>query len=338
MRAFVWRVLVAGACFPALLAGCQSTDRTQRFTATVLNPLNLKLPFLPYQQPVRIGIVHELTGIFDPASWDIAKVGSPWTPFAQHLQRRLNRPVQIEDLKAFQVAAHLQSGRVDFAFLAADDYVRLVDEFGELGEIIAVSEVRTRQGLIVTKASSKVESLADIKGKRFAFGPIGDDVLDKAAKATLVANGVSLDSLQKELLPIPGSFQHHISSNEAAYEIVYGLGTDAGVIEKSEYDAYPGTGGSLLFRTFSKSNFRVLGQTEPTRVKTISEGPFLAARDTDPKLVEQVRKFLIEAAERDRSALHAMGIAAFRQPAANVKEQLRRLVDVSSVHLAEERP
>lgn len=322
MRAVARVAVLLSAGLLITLTGCQ--DR-QKFTATILNPLNLKLPFLPYQQPVRIGMVHAQKGIFDPATWDIARVGSPWTPLALRLQRKLGQPVQIADLEPFQVAAHLQSGRIDFAFLAAEDYVKLTDEFGELGKVIAVSEVQERQGLIVARTFSDIKSLADVRGRRFAFGPAGDPVLDIGAREALEAAEVPVESLQRELLPVPNSYQHHISSNEAAYEIVYGLGTDVGVIEKSEYEAYPDKGGNFLMRTFSKANFRVLGETKAVRVNTIPEGPFLAAADTDPHVVQAVQKFLLSAHDKDPAALSAMGLAAFRAPPADVGAALRRL-------------
>jgi hypothetical protein len=330
MRVTAFRALLVAVTFPLFLAGCQD----QKFTATIVNPLNLKLPFLPYQKPVRIGIAHESAGIFDPATWDVARVGCPWTPLASRLQRHLRLPVQFEDLAPFQVAAHLQSGRIDFAFLSAEDYVELTDEFGPLGKVIAVSVVRKRQGLIVTRVGSNIETLADIRGRRFAFGPMRDPVLNDATKAALETGGVPLDRIQRELLPVPGAFQHHISSNECAFEIVYGLGTDAGVIEKSEYDAYPDTGGNVLLRRFSKANFRVLGETAPVRVQTIEEGPFIASLEADAAVVEDVRAFLMAAASRHKSAMDAMGLAAFREPAEDVEEQLRELATDDESQLA----
>ena len=172
-------------------------------------------------------------------------------------------------LKPFQVAAHLQSGRIDFAFLSARQYLNVVEEFGELGHVIAVSDVLERQGLIVADANSDIHSFGDIAGERFSFGPTGDAVLDVKARATLQANGVSDDDIKKELLPIPNSSQHHISSAESAFEIAFGIGTHVGVIDKSEYEDYPDTGGSFLLRIFGKDNFRVLGETDEVRFQTI---------------------------------------------------------------------
>jgi len=319
-------IRMLGLVVPAVLLtflgmGCAD----EKFTATILNPLNLELPFVPYQEPVRIGIVSQRAGLFDPSTWKIGEVGSPWTPLRLRLERYLDAPVQISQLKPFQVAAHLQSGRVDFAFLSARHYIDLSKEFGDLGSVIAVSSVLERQGLIVADAKSDVHSLKDIAGKRFSFGPAGDPVLDTKARETLIANGVDIATIKKEILPIPNTFQHHISSAESAYEIAYGIGTTVGVIEKSEYLDYPESDGSFLLRTFGKDNFRVLAETEPVRVDTIAEGPFLAAGDTNEELIQRVQKFLLRASEDDQPALNAMGLAGFVTPVGDVDSQLASL-------------
>ena len=314
---------------PALLlsSGCHDA----KFSTTVLNPLNLKLPFLPYQEPIRIGIVHKRGGIFDPASWNLENIGklenagSPCLPLCNRLQRYLNAPVEIDDLKPFQVAAHLQSGRLDFAILSASNYLKLSKEFGDVGQVIAISEVKTRQGIIVADARSDIHSLEDIRGHRFAFGPKGDVVLDEGAKRALEAAGIDLADIEKELLPVPNSYQYHISSREAAFEIAYGLGTPVGVIERSEYEAYPDSGGSFLLRTFGKDNFRILAETEPVCIKTIPEGPFLASPEADPKLVKRVVDFLMSTSGDTRRAFTAMGLAGFHKPSANIDKEMERL-------------
>lgn len=314
-------LIIVGMLAACLAAGCSE----QTFSSSVLNPFDFKMPFVPQKEPVRIGIVSQRVGLFDPSTWKIGEVGSPWTPLRLRLERYLDAPVQISPLKPFQVAAHLQSGRVDFAFLSAREYIDLSEEFGDLGSVIAVSDVLERQGLIVADAKSDIQSLKDIAGKRFSFGPAGDPVLDTKARESLVANGVAIESIKKEILPIPNTFQHHISSAESAYEIAYGLGTSVGVIEKSEYLDYPESDGSFLLRTFGKDNFRVLAQTEPVRVDTIAEGPFLAAGDTDEELIQRVQKFLLSASENDQSALNAMGLAGFVTPVGDVNSQLAQL-------------
>ncbi|GJM26782.1 MAG: hypothetical protein DHS20C16_31970 [Phycisphaerae bacterium] len=314
-------LIVVGLIAANLVTGCSE----QTFSSSVLNPFDFKMPFVPQEKPVRIGIVHQRVGLFDPSTWKIGEVGSPWTPLRLRLERHLNAPVQIAPLKPFQVAAHVQSGRVDFAFLSARQYIDLSKEFGDLGSVIAVSDVRERQGLIVADANSEIHSLKDISGKRFSFGPAGDPALDIKTRETLRANGVGIDTIKKEILPIPNTFQHHISSAESAYEIAYGIGTQVGVIEKSDYMDYPDSDGSFLLRTFGKDNFRVLAETDPVRVETIPEGPFIAAGDTDEELIQRVQEFLLNASENDQPAMKAMGLAGFVAPIDDVNRQLARL-------------
>jgi ABC-type phosphate/phosphonate transport system substrate-binding protein len=314
-------VALCATAAAVLAAGCQAPT----FSKSIVNPLNLELPFLPYEKPVRIGVAHQHGGIFDPSRWDIAQVGSPWSPLRTRLERSLKRPVQIEELEPFQIAAHLHSGRLDFALLPAKDYLAVEGDIADAAKVIAMSQAQARQGLIVVRASSSIQSIPDLKGRRFAFGPAGDQVLDIATKQALTAGGLKPDELFKELLPVPNTFQHHISANESAYEVVYGIGTEAGVIEKSDYDAYPQRGGSLLLRTFSKENFRVLGQTDPVQIETIPDGPVLASATTDAKLVEHVQAFLLDAQKDQKDAMRALGLAGFRKPASDVNGEIQRM-------------
>lgn len=322
-------VAVVAGCLP-VLAGCED----DKFTSTIFNPLNLKLPFLPYQEPVRIGMADHRSGVFDPANWDLTGIGLPWNPLRQSLERYLNQPVQVEVFKPFQIAAHLQSGRIEFALLGAGEYLATRDEFGDFGRVAALSTIRTRQGLIVARASSNIQTMEDIRGKRFAFGPQGDPVLDQGAKDALVAAGVSLDDIQRELLPVPTAFQHHISSREAAYEVVWGIGTEVGVIERAEYDAYPETGGSLLLRTFAKQNFRIVGETAPVRMETIPEGPLVVSPEADAALVARVTEYFLSIGQKQPGVLATMGLAGFQTPSGDVNAQLARMAEAAEPPVA----
>lgn len=318
----------AAVLLAIVTAGCQQQDRGY----SVFNPFNLKLPFLPHQDPVRIGIAADTKGVFDPETWDLLGMGSPWNPLAKELEKSLNRPVQIERLQPFQVAAQVQTGRLDFGLVGASDYLALSDEFGDLGEIVAVSDNAERKGLIVANARSDIHTIEDLRGKRFSFGPPGDPVLDMGAKKALEDAGLPVSELQKEVVAINkktlltvNSLQHHISANESAYEIAYGLGTHAGVIEADDYDRWPETGGSMLLRTYAKDRFRILGATEEIKLDTMPEGPVIVSKETDPELRSKVSDFLLSAHARHRDALMAMGMERFRLPDSNVKTQMEQL-------------
>lgn len=301
----------------AVVAGCEQKQEN----VSVFNPFGFEPLFKLDQQPVRIGIVAKQTGIFDPKSWDLLGVGSPWNPLRDALQKKLKRPVQFEPMKPFQIAANLKSGRLQFAFLSAEDYDKAAAEIPDFGNVVAVSEAAQRQGYIVANAHSSIQSIPEISGRRFAFGPAGDPVLDQAAKETLEAAGLPIEAIAKELVSLNketlitvNSLQHHITADETAYEIAYLIGTDAGVIEAGDYEAWPETGGNMLLRTFSKDQFRILGKTPSVKMETIDDGPFVASRSADPELVDEVTAFLLNAKKDNRKELRSLGLAYFAPP------------------------
>ncbi|MCH8967090.1 MAG: PhnD/SsuA/transferrin family substrate-binding protein [Planctomycetes bacterium] len=304
------RKLLAIAILPvgaAVLFGCASVDLPETvFSESIWNPLGLRQSFAASEPPVRIGLVNRDTGICDARIWWDVREQLPWTKLCRALSTRLKRQVQIEELKPFQIAAHLESGRIDFALLSDDDYERMVAD-GDRSVVIAQAEPLERSGLIVASAKSSISSIGQIKGKRFAFGPRGDPVLHCGAAAALSAAGVSLDDIQREVFP-PNALQYHLLPSEAAAEVVYGF-TGVGVIDRREYERFPESGGKMIPLSFSKDQFVVLAETPP-----VDFGPFVASPKTDPKLVETVRTFLLDDQPRTVKALFSLGLARFHPP------------------------
>lgn len=227
------------------LAGCQPSGSRE---FTLWNPFGFRNPFQPDQPPLRIGMVADTQGVFDPRTWVETFKTPPWEDLSKHLSSELKRPVQVEPLTADQIAFHLQSGRIQFALVSGADVERIRDKTPEFLEI-ARAEAATRKGVIVADADSGIRSISELRGKRFAFGPSGDPILDTAAKEALQKAGVAIDDLKREILPIPGTLQYHLSSFEVAKEIVYG-GTPAGVIDHDEFESLPARGGKFTWKGF----------------------------------------------------------------------------------------
>ncbi|MFQ5492199.1 MAG: phosphate/phosphite/phosphonate ABC transporter substrate-binding protein, partial [Phycisphaerae bacterium] len=291
------------------------------FSVSTWDPMGVRFMLDLHNKPVTIGLCHEQKGVFDITHWGEKP---PWDAFRKRLQEHLHRPVRFENFEPFQIGFHLdQTGRIDFALLNAADYVKMTEE-GTAGKILAISQRRLRQGVIVANAKSDIQSPADLKGRNFAFGPKNDPVLHLAALSYLQANGVDAKDLRS---PVLGGLQHHISSKEAAKQIAYVLGTDAGVVEAEDYDAWPETGGRWfpLPETFSKDQFRVLGRTEKVVAETIGEGPFLVGEHVDDELVQAMRAFLIEADRKNRRALNDLGFSGFRAAPADADHEIRKL-------------
>ena len=292
-----------------VIAGCSQAS----FSESLWNPFKLELNFDLTERPVRIGIVHSQEGLLALENWFLVRQAPPYARLRDRLARHLGCGVQVQELKPFQIAAHLQSGRIQYALVSDEDYETIIEP-GPVGEVLALAVPLTRRGLIVASAKSDIHHLADIEGKRFAFGPKNDPVLAVAALKALEAAGVAKDDIQKELLPIIPNIdwlQYHISSQEAAKEIVYGIGTAVGVIEGAEYEAFPETGGRLIPLRLAKDGFRVLGETETIRSETSLAGPFIASAQADPETTRKVVEFLSTAHTESRKALHDVGLARF---------------------------
>lgn len=285
------------------VSGCHDPLSGGAFSRTFWNPFGVEPLFGLGVKPIRIGVVPETNTMLDVRTWWDVRERTPWTLLQRELARHTGRPVQIEQLQPFQVAAHLESGRLDFALFTTEQCHALMKK-GKICHVIAQAKTTDRTGLIVASASSDIASMKEIAGRRFAFGPPGDPVLHYAASAALEAVGVSNEAIKREIVPL-NSLQYHINSQEIAKEVVYGT-TKAGVIERSEYQEYPQTGGRFLPLRFSKDQFRILGETTPVML-----GPVVASNHADPELVESVRSFLISVDARRPQVAWSLGIAGF---------------------------
>jgi ABC-type phosphate/phosphonate transport system substrate-binding protein len=192
---------------------------------------------------------------------------------------------------------------LDFALLTTSESGEIESQVANC-KAIAMAKNRPDIGLIVASAKSDVRSISDIAGKRFAFGPRGDAVYHYGAAAALTAAGVTLDKIKRELIPI-NTLQYHLDPTEAAKEVAFGA-TPAGVISKSEFDRYPDSGGRLFPLSFSKDQFRVLGETP-----TVEYGPVIASARVDAETVDKVRSFLLDVGDRYPDATRSMLIAGF---------------------------
>ncbi len=286
-----------------LVGGCHSEFSDSIFGTSLWNPFDLKPLFAVDTEPIRIGVATDGCCMWDVRAWWDLRDRTPFTELRRALARHAGRPVQIEQLKDFQLAAQLESGRLDFALLTHGQYKQLKEQ-ADTVDAIAYADVPDKTGLLVASADSGIRSISDVAGHRFAFGPHGDPILHHGAAAALEAAGVTLSDITREIVPIY-QLQYHISSREAAKEVVYGL-TPAGVIAKSDYEQYPESGGRFFPLSFSRDQFRVLGETKP-----VDFGPFVASSRTDPALVDRVRTFLLAAATDTPRVTDSLGVAAF---------------------------
>ena len=100
------------------------------------------------------------------------------------------------------IEQQLKQGRIAYAFLSFGEYADMEDPTDL--ELIAcgVNSAGTsvRKAILVAKADHEIKSIADCKGKRFAFGTYRDALTDYAVRAALEKGGVPIKDLFSELV------------------------------------------------------------------------------------------------------------------------------------------
>ena len=192
-----------------------------------------------------------------------------FTPLVQEIEVRVKHPVRISIAKDYN--EHIRRiGRddLDMAYMGPVSYVKMVKEFGGK-PLLARQELNGRptfQGCIFIRKDSDIQSLKDLKGKRFAFGRPESTMSYMVPLFMLIKAGVQLNDLQ--------AYSYLGSHNNVALSVLVG-DFDAGAVKQAVFDRYEEKGLKLL-----------------TRTPAISEHLFVAGNKLDAALVEKIRKVL----------------------------------------------
>lgn len=270
------------ALLVAAAAGCAESKRTVRFGVTDIELIGPN--FLPR-----------------------------WSSLQSGLQGRLHRNVQFEPYTPHQIRAHLATGiRVSFAIVDAPAYAEIArnqEDIDLLATAVNTSGDTSRVGLIITRADSPIQTVADLKGKRFDFGPAGDKVLDTMAKTALAEAGVSMSDVLTS--PLLGPYRH-INSYEVAKAVVYEK-VPGGIVDEAAYRTWSKTGGTILLGTVSQDQLRIVHRTEP-----VPEMVLLASKNADPELAAEVRDYFLKDLNTNPfkrlTELGPMNVRGFRAP------------------------
>ncbi|MBN1490983.1 MAG: PhnD/SsuA/transferrin family substrate-binding protein [Phycisphaerae bacterium] len=252
-------------------------------------------------RPLRVGVTkHDLI---------TAELWPRWHWLRVDLGLYLGQVVQFEPLTPYQMRVHLGNGRLVLAMVDAPQYAHIAGGNNHILLATAVNAFNAteRVGLIVTRADSEIQTLADLKGKRFDFGPKDDPLLDTVALAALAEAGITRDDLEKSILF--NDLFRHINSYEVAKAVAY-ENVAGGIIDEADYAKMPDKGGTILLGLVSKDQFRVLHRLSP-----MPEMVVIASKEADPVLVAKAREYFLEAVNKrplTKIRLGLMGIKEFR--------------------------
>ena len=117
--------------------------------------------------PLKFGV-----GLFQP---DREKNDATYRPLAQFLAARLGRKVELRTVDTWEgLAKSLANGETDIALLGPWGYVLANNEAGAQAVSTILYDGKPEYfGIIITHPDSGIRSMADLKGKTFAFGDKG---------------------------------------------------------------------------------------------------------------------------------------------------------------------
>ncbi len=155
----------------------------------------LSFLFLPAvtraQEPLVLGIHPFLSS---------TEIYKRFTPLTEHLSRKLGRPVNIHLARSYDShVSMVGTGKVDIAFMGPASYVKLKNLQGKV-PLLAAFETKsgkTFKGVIVVRKDSSIKTLAQLRGKKFAFGDVDSTMSHLVPRFMLLRVGINLKDLRK---------------------------------------------------------------------------------------------------------------------------------------------
>ena len=193
-----------------------------------------------------------------------------FTPLADQLARTVGVPINVRIGRSY--AEHIDaigSGSVDLAYIGPVAYVRLVAKHGKK-PLLARQEVNGKaslRGMIFVRQDSPVRELAQLKGKRFAFGDPDSTMSYVVPKYLLQKAGVAETAL---------GHRSFLGAHKNVVLAVLAGDYDAGAVKEE------------VFLEFSKKGIRALATTPP-----VADHVFVASAKLPTAMVKRLQHALL---------------------------------------------
>jgi phosphate/phosphite/phosphonate ABC transporter binding protein len=199
----------------------------------------------------------------------------------------------------------VERGEVQFTYSNPYIYIQLADKgfLSAFANTIIEDSGDIFRGIIITHQDSAIRSLQDLRGKRVMAVSYKSAGGFLAQKLLLKENGIDVSS---DLRLTEGKRQEEVILN------VYRKNVDAGFVRESALD--------VLKEEIDLNKIRIIARTP-----YIANWPFAASRNTDRKIVEAVRKSLLDLTEKH--VLSAAKIVAFKAASDGDFDNLRKRIE-----------
>ncbi len=215
-----------------------------------------------------------------------------FAPVAAHIGEKLGRKVIMYPVHTYQVKEEVEEKGFKFMKVNSIVYVQLHEKIGV--EFMCGEKRgpfgRFTTGKIVAKKVDKelggIKTMADLKGKRFAFGPMFAPFGYLVQYDLMLKNGINPEE-DLEYYAIPwGAYKH----DKAIYGVQMGA-YDAGSAPDLDVIKMSEAGQIKMGEKFSEEDreFVVLAESEPGPYCT-----FAATKDADKELQAQIKQILLD--------------------------------------------
>jgi phosphonate transport system substrate-binding protein len=236
-----------------------------------------------------------------------AEILTRFTPLANALASAIGRPVVVRVGASYD--EHIDAigaDSVDIAYMGPASYVTMVGTYGVkpmLARQIADGDPMLH-GEIVVRQDSTIQSLQDLKGKRFAFGDPQSTTSHILPAAMLLKDGIAPSAL--------ASSKFLGSHKNVALAVLAG-DYDAGAVKEEVYEE------------FAPKGLRSIAHEPP-----VPDHVLVASRKLPAALVDTLRRTLVQLKEtpKGRAAISAIGsgLSAFVEARDSDYDDLRALM------------
>jgi phosphonate transport system substrate-binding protein len=169
-------------------------------------------------------------------------------PLKEYLSRQMGGEVNLVIPTNYNATVEaLGNGSLDFAYLGGLTYLKARKQYGVIPLVQRVSDLEFHS-LFITQANSSIHTLADLKGKTFAFGDINSTSGHLMPYLELKQAGINVDQDLK--------FRYS-GSHPATAKAVESGGVDAGALDETVYNFMVAEG------KLDKSKVRVFYTSKP---------------------------------------------------------------------------
>ncbi len=227
-------------------------------------------------------------------------------PLRDYLEKAIGQPVELIIPTNYNATVEaLGNGSLDFAYLGGLTYVKAHERYN-VTPLVQRESDREFHSLFITGTASPIKSLADLKGKSFAFGDINSTSGHLMPYAAVRGAGL-----------VPGSdFSFRYTGSHPATAKAVEAGTaDAGALDESVYNAMLSNG------QLDRAKVRIFYTTPPfiDYVWVARDGIGEAARE------KLAAAFLSLTEERDAKILAILRGGRFRRVSDGEYDELRRI-------------